>query len=221
MSEHTAPPVPGLQGKLPGRFQLIMQALQEGGKREFQKDPLGFTELATSPIPVLGDIAGLAAGTERFIEEPSVEEAILTALGLAPFVTAGSVKSILPKVTKEFSNKVEILEDQWRKLVAKMLTNKAAMKRIAEIRGDVQTFTSPVLSGTEKAGLVRSFSKSRIWDPDTGELVKFKDTEQLNKFWDTRVDRAMSLDKKISAIDNEFEKIRAARRRVGQSEDLL
>ena len=51
--------------------------------------------LATSPVPVVGDIVGLGADAIGFAKEPTVRNALLGLSGLLPFVpSAGITKTI-------------------------------------------------------------------------------------------------------------------------------
>jgi hypothetical protein len=59
-----------------------------------KNNPLDAAALATSPIPILGDVVGGAADLKGLLDNPSFANAGLLAAGMLPFVPAGTVKRV-------------------------------------------------------------------------------------------------------------------------------
>lgn len=85
---------------------MLAQALRSRNKPEFQMQPntlqglLDAGALATSPVPVLGDLIGIGADGYRFATDPSSRTPAnfgLAALGLLPFVPAAGAAAGLFK----------------------------------------------------------------------------------------------------------------------------
>ncbi len=62
--------------------------------------------LFTAPVPVVGDIVGGVADTAALIEDPSLTNAGLLALGLIPFVPSGGITRTAQKVAANVQNEI-------------------------------------------------------------------------------------------------------------------
>lgn len=80
------------EGPAPGTPPATVQ----GTLDHIRENPLEAAAMATSPIPVVGDILGAASDAKAVYEDPSLANFGLAALGALPFVPsmAGSIKSV-------------------------------------------------------------------------------------------------------------------------------
>lgn len=67
-----------------------------------RENPLDAAALATSPLPVVGDVVGFAADAKALYDEPSWGNAGWLAAGLLPFVPAGTVKRVVGEGKKMY-----------------------------------------------------------------------------------------------------------------------
>lgn len=93
-------------------------ALQRAGKAAVEAvkgmTPLQQAALATTPVPVVGDIAGLAADVEMYATQPEERTGLnylLSAAGLLPFVPSASAARLANKARKEYGVKLYGAED--------------------------------------------------------------------------------------------------------------
>ena len=94
-------------------------ALQRAGKAAVEAvkgmTPLQQTALATAPIPVVGDAAGIAADVEMYATQPEERTGLnylMSAVGLLPFVpSASQLRAASKAVRKEYGVKLPGAED--------------------------------------------------------------------------------------------------------------
>lgn len=95
----------GLLGPVTANPNMLAQALKARQQPRTQLNGQGLLDTAAiglSPVPVIGDVLGLAADASRFVNEPESRTPLnfgLAALGLLPFVpsAAGISKAVKPE----------------------------------------------------------------------------------------------------------------------------
>lgn len=100
---------------------MLAQALRARTKPEFQMKettPQGILDaaaLATSPVPILGDLAGIGADAYRYVTEPesrNIQNYGMTLAGLLPMVPSmNAIKSVAKKAPLENMRAVDIFGD--------------------------------------------------------------------------------------------------------------
>jgi len=209
--ESRIPPIPEPR---PGasRLDLMLENLGTAAR----EDPLGLGEAATAGIPIVGDVIGTAAGVERFSKDPSVEEAIFTALGIAPFVSGAVIKDLvgprLKKLIEEFNQKdAEIVQASGQQVRLDSAINQVddaqTLFRSQKIPADVD------IDEVTRMGLKKRLQKKidaiSIEDPFTGELTTARDLgeEGLLGLRAELRGKSRALEMRRGILEKEFERL--------------
>lgn len=155
------------QGMPPERLQRILETIAD--------DPLEAAELMTTPIPVLGDVVGGAAGARRFSEDPSARSAAIESLGLLPFVSGGVIRSFLPKRADQLTKELEEVDKLSLKASAQQQKLDAAINDLDDaqtlqraLRG-IDPSINEITRGRLKKKLTQKLRTIKIEDPFTGD----------------------------------------------------
>lgn len=120
-------------------------------------EPLEAASMATMPIPIVGDVAGLLADAQMFAQEPEARTPLnagLSAMGLLPFVPSSSaVRRIMDAIRKDedLSDFGLRVERSQKRQVGEKLPRSGRFEFDEETRDDFPT--GEELPGTSSMGI--------------------------------------------------------------------
>jgi len=200
------PPIPQPQlGGGRSRFDIFL----ENFVSDIKEDPLGNAELLSSPIPVVGDVLGTAAGVQRFAKDPSVEEALFTALGIAPFVSGAMIKDLVGPRLKQLVKELNASGDEARTILGQDTKLATALTGVDDAQSLRRAADNPATPELTRARIKRKLKEIELEDPFTGELTNAGDLTS-QELLDLRTqlrgkDRALQMKRKI--VEKEFERL--------------